>query len=244
MVCTGLFVIGTSCRAAPVWSVVTNQKKIAFTFDDGPKPEYSIPLLATLDSLRVRATFFVVGKEAAANIDLIKEMHDRGHEVANHTYTHTRLPNVSVDQIRAEISSTNQVIGRFIDGNARRLFRPPGGQFNTKVIQAAESLGMTVVLWDVNAGDYVVESDRLGVKDENRRANGAPFAKGVTQQILANVKPGSIILMHNGGAIIDVLPQLVTQLRAKGYDMVTVSDLIRSSNAVHTGAGKTEYVPD
>ena len=243
----GLSVILSSLTpliAATVWSVDTPRKQVAFSFDDGPKPESSIPLIDMLEKLQIRATFFVVGHEAQAHIDLIKRLHEQGHEIANHTYNHRRLPALSDAEILSELKETNAVI-RSVTRESPRLFRPPGGQFNARVIQLAASLGLTVVLWDVNAGDYVlVDAHRFPVKDENRREGGASFSQSVIATITTQAKPGSIILMHNGGAVIELLPTIVTKLRNRGFEIVTVGELLRKGKPRPHSIWNHDHVPD
>ena len=229
--------------ADTVWSVDTTRKQVAFTFDDGPKPETSIPLMNMLEKLKIRATFFVVGQEAHTNIDLVKRLHDQGHEIANHTYLHRRLPALSDQDIMSELEKTNAVI-RSVTGESPRLFRPPGGQFNTKVIQFAASLGLTVVLWDVNAGDYVLDVHRFPVKDESRSADGSSFSQSVVNKITTQSKSGSIVLMHNGGDIIELLPTIVSKLRNKGYEIVTVGELLRNGKPRPNSVWNDDHVPD
>jgi peptidoglycan/xylan/chitin deacetylase (PgdA/CDA1 family) len=229
--------------AETVWSVTTTHKQVAFTFDDGPKPEYSLPLIEMLDKLQVHATFFVVGHEAKANLDLIRRLNDQGHEIANHTYTHHRLPALHEDVIAQELSDTNMVI-RSVTGSFPRFFRPPGGQFNTKVLSIAEAHGLTAILWDVNAGDYILESGRVLVPDESRRGGGKSSVDTVVENIVKNTHPGSIVLMHNGGVIVDALPKIVTQLRNKGFEIVTVGELLRGGIANNGQPQGETNVPD
>ncbi|NBV42310.1 polysaccharide deacetylase family protein [bacterium] len=212
--------------ASTMWAVDTTQKVVAFTFDDGPKPESSLPLIELLDRLQLRATFFVVGKEAEANPDLIRRLYDQGHEIANHTFTHTRLPQLSPDAIQNELTRTSGVI-RSVTGQGPRFFRPPGGQFNSAIIDIARQSGLTVVLWDVNAGDYYVsDPGRLSLADESRKSTEAktPWAV-IADTVLKEVRPGSIILMHNGGDCVQALPKIIRELRNRGYRFVTLSEL-------------------
>ena len=218
----------TPLTADTVWSVDTTRKQVAFTFDDGPKPESSIPLIDMLEKLQIRSTFFVVGHEAQANIDLIKRLHEQGHEIANHTYNHRRLPALSDEEILSELERTNAVI-RSATGESPRLFRPPGGQFNTKVI---------------NAGDYVLDVHRFPVKDESRREDGSSFSQSVIAKITTQAKPGSIILMHNGGDVIELLPTIVTKLRNRGFEIVTVGELLREGKPRPNSIWNNDHVPD
>lgn len=246
-IAVGLFCISIiptfPADAATVWSVDTPRKQIAFTFDDGPKPETALPLIAMLEKLQVRATFFIVGREGNANIDILKQLHDQGHELANHTATHRRLPTLSDAEIHAELTDTNSLIKK-ITGCSPLYFRPPGGQFNTRIIEIAESLGLTIILWDVNAGDFVADGQKFLVNDESRRDDGASFAKKVTERITTSATSGSIVLMHNGGDIIPMLPRIVETLRNQGYEIVTVGELLQNGNRRHNANWNDTYETD
>ncbi len=215
--------------AQTVWTVPTTKKQVAFTFDDGPKPELSLPLLDLLDRFQVRATFFLVGQEAQSNIDMLLRLHTAGHELGNHTYTHRRLSALPTADIAAELAQTNRVIAR-VTGKPPRFFRPPGGQFNAKVLAVAASMDMVTVLWDVNAGDYAHDPLRNFLPDESRKGSGQLMSDQIRKAILQRVKPGSIILMHNGGAIVAVLPSVIKQLRNLGYEIVPVGQLLANAS--------------
>lgn len=232
--------------ADTAWSVSTHHKKVAFTFDDGPKPEHAIPLIQRLQSLQVRATFFLVGQEIKNNIDLVRRLHDQGHEVANHGYTHRRLPPMDPAAIQAELRETNRLIYR-ATGQWPRFFRPPGGQFNPSIIGLAAAEGLKTILWNVNAKDYVGHTARFPVPDE-WRVNGQAIhpRDAITDAVIQGVTPGSIVLMHNGGDVLKALPNIVAQLRAKGYDIVTVGELLAHGVAVSGPQSYTVtgHVPD
>lgn len=187
----------------------THLKRIALTFDDGPVPYRTPALLDLLNETGVRATFFVVGKQAAANPDIVRRMKAEGHETASHTWSHRNLTRLSRVEILQELSAARDVVSD-ITGTTCRYFRPPGGNINAGVSSAATLLGMTPVMWTYNAG--VTE--------------GMPVEEMVPRYVMA-AKPGAIYLVHNGtDKIAQALPQVVTELRKQGYEFVTLSELL------------------
>ncbi|MEN3001930.1 MAG: polysaccharide deacetylase family protein [Armatimonadota bacterium] len=186
---------------------------IALTFDDGPHPEYTPKIVQILERYKVRATFFVVGKMAEKYPELIRLHQKAGNEIGNHTYDHVNLTRLSRDQIAAEIERCGEVI-RAITGQTPYLFRPPGGDYNRTVAEVAASLGYWMVLWTDDPGDY---------------AN--PPEKVLQERLFSKISNGGIILLHDGvPETIDLLPKLIERLKAEGYEIVPVGEMIRASN--------------
>ncbi len=189
--------------------------QVALTFDDGPHPDYTPRLLEVLKQHNVKATFFVVGELAEQHPDLIKAEMAAGHEVGNHTYHHvnlTRIPNVDV---ATEIQACGDVL-RKITGSEPHFFRPPGGDYDRQVAETAEALGYTMVLWTDDPGDYARPGDAV-----------------IEARTLRDVSPGGVILLHDGvQQTIDVLPQIIDLIRAKGLEFVTVDEMAASRPAV------------
>ena len=210
------------------WRGLTNQKLVALTLDDGPNPlKYRTPaLLDTLRNLNVKATFFVVGSRAEANPELILRMDDEGHELANHSYTHPNLTFLTPDAVRKELCRTSVVV-RDITGKRPRFYRPPGGNFNGAIADAASALGMHGAYWTVD-----------GFKFEH-----APHRpEELIRYVIPRVKQGSILLLHNAPEnTIIALPEIVRALRAQGYTFVTMSELVhRSKPASHPHSDLTK----
>lgn len=203
----------------PVWRVDTNQPVVALTFDDGPKPEFSLPVLDALDKYCVKATFFVIGRLASQHPDIIYRMASSGHDVANHTFSHIRLDTMSETDIKRELSLTNQIIEK-ITGRPARFFRPPGGRFNQLVLLGAHQEGLRTINWSVNAGDYTLHGDLPLQLDDNKW-------KEIAERVVASTKSGDIILCHNGGIDTEkALPIIIEELRKKGFRFITVSELL------------------
>lgn len=187
-------------------------KQVALTFDDGPHPFYTLQLLKILQHYNVKATFFLVGEKAQECPEIVRMEVAQGHEVANHTYHHINLLKVTPEQDAVEIKACGEVI-RSITGKAPRYFRPPGGRYNRRVAEIAEALGYTTILWTADPSDY----KHLPVRSIQRR-------------ILTRIDNGGIILIHDGiQETIDMLPGIITKLRAMGYQFVTLEDMIASS---------------
>jgi peptidoglycan/xylan/chitin deacetylase (PgdA/CDA1 family)/Tfp pilus assembly protein PilF len=184
-------------------------KQIALTFDDGPSPAKTPALLDALEKAHAPATFFVVGSRAAAAPALLRRMAQSGDEVENHSYTHPNMNLVPGLEAESEILRGNVTI-EALTGHQPHFFRPPGGNANTSVQHLAHIYGLTVAYWAVDALHY--------------EDLGSP--SGLVRYVLAHVHPGSVILMHNGPDVTAAaVPGLVSGLRARGYSLVTLSEI-------------------
>ena len=194
------------------------QKIIALTFDDGPHPEKTQQLLAILEQENVKATFFVVGKMVDRYPELVQQQAAEGHEVANHTYNHFRLPTIAVAQIEPELKNGAAAIERAI-GSPTRLYRPQGGEYDDDVIAVTIRLGYVMVLWTADPGDY---------------AN--PGKDKIERDILKHIAPGGIILLHDGvQQTLDILPDMIRKLKKKGYRFVLCSEMAKERGVITTG---------
>ncbi|MDD5594009.1 MAG: polysaccharide deacetylase family protein [Candidatus Margulisbacteria bacterium] len=188
------------------------KKKIALTFDDGPHPYFTPFLLEILKKYDVKGTFFLVGEMAERYPALIRAEASAGHGIGNHTYDHVNLTKVSSEDAATEIEACGDVI-ESITGKRPHLFRPPGGDYNTPVLMAAETLGYAVVLWTDNAGDWL-----------------SPGKGVIERKVLDRISNGGIILMHDGiQQTIDILPQILTILKREGYQFVTIDEMMPES---------------
>ena len=181
---------------------------VALTFDDGPHPRFTPPILAILRRYGIKATFFVVGEMAAKYPEQIQAEWAAGHLLANHTYHHVNLTQIPAWLVPTEWQACQSVI-RHLTGETMQFCRPPGGHYNRKVISAAMGAGLTTVLWTDNSGDY---------------AN--PGAKVIQSKVLHRIGNGGIILLHDGvQQTLDVLPQIIEVLRSRGYTFITVAQM-------------------
>ena len=189
----------------------SRRKEIALTFDDGPSLAKTPALLDALDKAQVPATFFVVGSRASEAPDLLRRMARSGDEVENHSYTHPNMNLVLLSDAETEIVRGNVII-QALTGRQPHFFRPPGGNADPAVRHLAQVYGLSVAYWTVDALHY----EDLGV----------PL--GLTNFVLAHVHPGSIVLMHNGPEVTtSAIPSLAAGLRARGYSLVTLSELAK-----------------
>ena len=213
-----------------VYSANTEKKIVALTFDDGPFPyepvhktNHTKDLVEVLAKINVKASFFIVGKKAEASPELVKAEFDAGHCIANHTYNHPqsgiRLPDMTPEALEVELGKQSDLIQR-ITGQRPRFFRPPGEVSDPKVVNAAKKLGMLVVFNKLNPGDWKYDGKTGAEKDA--------AVKTIEDIVLAEgaVKPGTIILMHDGiPATREALPKIVTTLRERGYEFVTLEQM-------------------
>lgn len=180
----------------------------ALTFDDAPHPLFAPLLLDTLRRLGVKATFFVIGRNAEAYPYFVRDLVAAGHELGNHTYHHVRLPGLSQEAIREEILRCNGVL-EDLTGAPPRYFRPPGGRFDRTVLRVARELGLTTVFWTDDPGDYA------GLSPQTLEA-----------RLQAHLRPGGIVLLHdNVRATLEVLPLFLRLAKARGLALGPVSGL-------------------
>jgi peptidoglycan/xylan/chitin deacetylase (PgdA/CDA1 family) len=162
----------------------------------GRIPPITNQILALLKQYDVKATFFVIGSEAAAYPSLVQQEYRQGNVVGNHTWTHPNLTTLSPAAVRNELQSTSGEI-EADTGALPTVFRPPGGNFNSTVQSIAASLGLSTILWNVDPRDW-----------------SRPGASVIIQRVLDAVHNGSIILMHDGGGdrsqTVAALPTILT----------------------------------
>jgi peptidoglycan/xylan/chitin deacetylase (PgdA/CDA1 family) len=197
-----------------------NGPYIALTFDDGPHPELTPRLLHLLAAHHAKATFFVVGKRAAQSPQIVWRAVQEGHEIGNHSWSHTRFLESSDAIVREELQKTDAAIWR-ATGVAPVLMRPPGGALLARQAEWIEcEFGYRTILWDVLAFDTV----QTGVAD-------------ICANIMNKVHPGAIILCHDlRPQTVEAMPLVLEQLDAKGFKLVTVSELLRLATQTDHGA--------
>lgn len=197
-------------------------RSVALTFDDGPHEKLTPLLLDVLDELSVPAAFFLVGSMAEKHPDLVREIHRRGHTVANHSYAHRSSVALSGDELGEDLRRCSAILEGITTAPVC-FFRPPGGGYNNITVDRARKGGMKVVLWDVNSGDYT------GVS-----------AGHIKSKILRWAAPGSVLLFHSGvQATIDALPEIVGDLRKRGYEFVNLDSMFGRYRAFSPPSGRT-----
>jgi peptidoglycan/xylan/chitin deacetylase (PgdA/CDA1 family) len=187
-----------------------NQKVVALTFDDGPWETSTEQVLDILKQNNIHATFYMVGQQLQKHPDLARLVAAGGHALGNHTWRHP-IADLDLATAAQEVGNTARLIYQ-ITGIRTNLFRPPGGNLTGELVPYAQRQRYSINLWSVESNDYYL---------------GSPL---IVDNVLRGVKPGSIVLMHDGGgdraATIQALPQIITALRQRGYRFVTVPELL------------------
>ena len=192
-------------------SVHVDGPYIALTFDDGPNQKLTPRLLDLLAQHHLHVTFFVVGENAAEHPEILQRAVREGHEIGNHSWSHPNLAKMSEENVRSQIKRTEEAIANAI-GSRPTLFRPPYGSVTAHQKRFIhDDLGYEIILWEVDPLDW---------------KNPGPNV--VSSRILKDTRPGSIILAHDiHPQTIQAMPATLTELEAKGFKFVTVSELLK-----------------
>ena len=168
----------------------TGGSGVALTFDDGPDPVLTPQLLDLLRKYRVKATFCLVGKRATEFPHLVRRIVAEGHTLCNHSWNHEfPLASWPVEQIRANLQNTNAAIRKAVPNAKIAYFRAPGGNFNSRVIAIAKSMGMHSIYWTVDTRDW----------DAETFGHGAPMVRHIIYSVQHSTYPGGIVLSHDLG---------------------------------------------
>lgn len=200
-------------------------KEVALTIDDGPDPRYGPDIAKYLHDHHVAATFFVVGIRVKQFPAVAKLIAADGFELGNHTYDHQRLPALKPHEIAGELRLCAKHI-KAVTGQDVTLMRPPGVQYNDKVLNIAKSMGYVTVSWTCGAQDY-----------DNRPATY------IASRVIDRTEPGSIIILHQDQpSTLQALPIIVDRLRSQGYTFVTVSQMLDHLHAKRPSASTSPVV--
>lgn len=196
------------------------ERKLALTFDDGPSGLTEM-LLDLLKELGVKATFFWIGQNINEFNAIARRACAEGHTFGNHSFDHTDFSKISTDGVLREQIKKTQLVYRDTLGIEPSLVRPPFGKVTDEIIEALKGLGMKVVFWSVDAGDWIAGNNSAG-----RIAN----------RVVSMLHEEAIILMHDGGSArsktIKAVRSIVTRCNAGGYKFVTVHDLIGAEKSL------------
>ena len=198
--------------------------QLVLTFDDGPHPKSAASILDTLKQEQVHAAFFVVGKRVKQDPQMVKRMIDEGHEVGNHTQDHLRLDQLTPKQIDSEIVNCAVNVRRAC-GRDMHLLRPPGMRLTPTVTKETEALGYTVVGWNIGAKDFIPDQQITDMSAE-QSSTLRTTPDQIVERVLRQVKDGTIILLHDNPTTAQALPQIITALKAKGYQFVPVTKFL------------------
>lgn len=178
---------------------------VALTFDDGPTWAYTRDLLAVLRDYGVKATFCILGKMARTYPDRVREIVAAGHTLCNHSDDHDfGLGRRTEAEIRANLQRANDSIRAAAGPGAKiSYYRQPGGNWTPLVVRVAASMGMTSLHWDVDPRDW----------------EGPPSAQTIAQHVMYHTRPGSIVLLHDGGGdrsnTVEACRQMLTTLKSR-----------------------------
>ena len=198
-------------RRLPIYCVQTEAPKVSLSFDAAWGNEDTNDLLSILAKHNIKTTFFMTGGWVESYPEDVKAISDAGHDLGNHSENHKQMSQLSAEECKDEIQKVHDKV-KELTGKDMFLFRPPYGDYNDTLIEAANGLGYHVIQWDVDSLDW---------KDYGA---DAIVSKVVDHPHLGN---GSIILMHNGATYTkDALEQVITGLTDKGYEIVPISERI------------------
>ena len=182
----------------------TSEKIVALTFDDGPTINHTDQIIEILNSTNIKATFFLVGKYIEENPQEFKKIVDHGHEIGNHSYSHSKLHFSTKERIENEIINTENILENLI-GNTAQYFRPPHGFFTPTILSTARKLNKIVVMWTINSYDFDIRSSQ----------------DTIIKKVVSHIEPGSIVLFHDGHKLgqrtATCLKTLLPILKKRGY---------------------------
>lgn len=189
---------------------IRNRRVVALTFDDGPS-KYTKQILKILKKFKVKATFFVIGRNIRKYPRYLIKMRREGHVIGNHTFNHIYMGKAKAKVIRAEIKKTDQWIYKASKVRSKWI-RPPGGSLRQSVINYVVLRGKNISLWNIDTEDWK-----------------KPPSKIIRSRVLNEIKPGQVILMHDGGGdrtnTVKALPSIIRNIKRRKYKFVTLDEL-------------------
>jgi peptidoglycan/xylan/chitin deacetylase (PgdA/CDA1 family) len=203
-------VVGCRSRGRDAYVHGPQRREVAIGFDDGPATD-TRAFVTMLERAKARATFFMIGRQVGSQnrATLLRELRD-GDALGDHSFSHPYLTHSP--RMRAELTHTIVAI-RSLSGYTPCVFRPPYGAYDPVVVRTARSLGLATVLWNVDPRDWAL-----------------PGVRAIERQVLAEARPGSIIISHDGGGprgeTLAAYPSIIASLRARGYRIVTIPELL------------------
>lgn len=203
-------IVGCRSHGSLAYRHGPERREVALSFDDGPAADTGA-FLQMLERNHARATFFMIGRQlsAAYRPTLLRALRD-GDVIGDHTFTHPYL--TLSREVRSQLARTLGAI-HALSGYTPCVFRPPYGAYDSSVVQTARGLGLATIMWNVDPSDYTL-----------------PGVAAIEQRVLAQVRPGSILLSHDGGGprgeTLAAYPHIIAALRARGYRIVTIPELL------------------
>ncbi|WP_156289109.1 polysaccharide deacetylase family protein [Oceanobacillus salinisoli] len=194
--------------ASPIYRGNPDKQMVSFLINVSWGTEYIPDILKVLNDNNVKATFFIEGKWAKDNAELVKMIDEQGHVIGNHAYNHPNMANLSNQKIVEQIAQTNDILTAITDEKPK-WFAPPSGNYNEQVVQIASNLEMETILWTVDTIDW-----------KN------PSVNVMINRVNSKIHPGATILMHPTSAISQGLDDLINVIKEKGYRIGTIEKLL------------------
>lgn len=193
---------------SPIYRGNPEKQMVSFLINVSWGTEHIPTILKTLNENKVKATFFIEGKWARDNSELVKMIDEQGHIIGNHAYNHPDMAKISTQQIVEQISQTNEIITA-ITGKRPKWFAPPSGSFNEQVVLSANNLEMETILWTVDTIDWKNPTVNVMIDRVNKK-----------------IHPGATVLMHPTPVIASGLDDLIKMIKEKGYRIGTIEKLM------------------
>lgn len=213
-------------KKLPIYCVDRGDNKIALTFDCAWGNSNTDELIEILKNANAKATFFVTGEFCDKYPEDVKKFHEAGHSVQNHSDKHPHVKGMNINDLIADTKECSRKI-KMLTGEEPTLYRAPYGEYDDTVMTTVEGMGLKVIQWSADSIDW---------ED--------PDAYTIKKRILDKTESGSILLFHNDlDNTTEALPQLLTELLQKGFEMVTVGDMIYTDSYTIDNTGKQIYEP-
>jgi peptidoglycan/xylan/chitin deacetylase (PgdA/CDA1 family) len=191
----------------------TDPQQIALTFDDGPSFKFTPKVLDILKVENIKATFFITGHKVEQYPEIFERIVKEGHCIGNHTYNHSSINLLNNEKLNEEIKMTSDIVFK-ASGKRLVYFRPPHGLYFKSQRKLIEDEGYKFIMWSVNADDFY------------HIPWGIPTSQAIEKRVLKGIKGGDIILAHdNSQQLVDALPVIIKELKSRGYDFVTLSNM-------------------
>ncbi|MBO8158314.1 MAG: polysaccharide deacetylase family protein [Thermosyntropha sp.] len=192
----------------PIYQGNTGKKVVAITVNVDWGEEFVPQMLEIFDKKGVKVTFFVTGKWAKKNQELLKKMSDKGHSIQNHGYEHVHFNSLSIEESVEQIKKAEKIIYE-ITGRKTKFFASPYGEQSHKILTAVSSIGYDLVMWSVDTIDWQ-----------------RPDPGTIVKRVANKVHNDAIILMHPTEPTVKALPELLERLQKEGYKMVTIEEIV------------------
>ncbi|MEF2969014.1 polysaccharide deacetylase family sporulation protein PdaB [Paenibacillus sp. M1] len=198
-----------------IYSVSTEKKVIALTFDISWGDKRAEPILKVLKDKNVqKATFFLSSPWSKSHPDIVKAIQQQGYEIGSHGHKHTNYSELSEEEIKQQLTMAHSILTD-LTGKAPNLLRLPNGDFDKRVLKIADGLGYQVIQWDTDSQDWMNKG-----------------TDKIVNRVVGKAHPGDIVLLHASDSVKqthEALPLIIDELRKKGYEFVTVSDLLQEA---------------